>query len=326
VSIDFLTPLGALLALSVVLPLAAFALVERRAARVRFALRLEEPARDSRVPVLLVLASVPALLAVAATQPVIRLSETHRVRLDAQTLYVVDVSRSMLASRSPDGASRFDRARRAALRMNGKLADVPAGVATMTDRVLPNVFPTSDATVFAATIDEALAINSPPPRGTQSVGTHFAALDALAGTNLFSPSARRRVAVILTDGESRTFDAAELRAALATGPPTYFVVLRVGSAGERIWATEADRAYRADPASDQTIAQLTRATRAKVFSEGRLDQATRAVRALVGDGPVRRAGETLRTIPLARWVVLAALLPLAFLLWRWNVPSRRRSH
>src|SRR4029079_7489118 len=96
----------------------------------------------SRIPAVLALALVPALLGLALAQPVLRSSERHLVRTDAQAFYIVDISRSMHASTRAGGTSGFDRALRAALRMRLALPELPSGIATMTDRVLPDLFPT----------------------------------------------------------------------------------------------------------------------------------------------------------------------------------------
>ena len=83
------------------------------------------------------------------------------------------------------------------------LTDVPSGVATMTDRVLPNIFPTGDEQLFTAALAETVGVERPPPKGFEDRATTFAALDTLAGDNFFSkasstassccsPTARRR--------------------------------------------------------------------------------------------------------------------------------------
>ena len=313
----FLTPAGAAVAAAVVVPLAGIALHERRLRRLRDVLRLEQPPLRGRVPTILALAAVPALIGLALAQPVLRTTRTQFVRTDAQAFYVLDVSRSMLASAGSHDPTRLQRAARAALRMRTELGSVPAGVASMTDRVLPLVFPTADEEVFAATLEESLRIESPPPRGFERVGTLFESLDALAGTSFFNPGIKHRLAIVLTDGESRPYYTATLRDALAGNPRTDFVIVRFWHSGERIRNGEpGDSAYRPDPAGAQMVAQLARITHGYAFDEGQLSSAIAKARELLGTGPVQKRGETLRVISLARWIALAGLLPLAFVLWR----------
>ena len=97
-------------------------------------------------------------------QPAIRTQTPRRQRTDAQAFVVIDTSRSMAARPSPTGASRLQRAKQLALAIGPQLGDVPVGVATFTDRVLPDLFPTSDRATYDSTVS-ALGIEDPPPRG-----------------------------------------------------------------------------------------------------------------------------------------------------------------
>jgi hypothetical protein len=320
VTLTFLTPIGAVLALGALLTLTAFWLAERRATRVRNAVGLDSPAPRARVPTLLALAAVPVLLGLAAAQPVLRFTETHRVRSDTQAYYVFDVSRSMLASGSPAGRTRLQRAVQVAARMRSALRDVPSGVATMTDRVLPDLFPTANEEVFTATLEQSVGVNRPPPRGAERVGTLFASLDTLAGTNFFDPGIPRRLVVVLTDGESRPFAAPELRRMLSQGPQTRFVVLRFWRADERVWSDGAPvRDYRPDPEGGSAVRQLASATQGRSFPEDDVAGAIRAARQLIGTGPLEERGQSLRVVALSRWLVIAALVPLVLLLGRRSV-------
>ncbi len=98
-SLTFLTPWGAIVALAAALPVAAAILGARRSERVRTALRLAAPGRERWA--LPVLALVPVLLALAATQPAIDHRGSQPTRKDASVFTVFDVSRSMLAASSP---------------------------------------------------------------------------------------------------------------------------------------------------------------------------------------------------------------------------------
>ena len=112
---------------------------------------------------LLALAAVPGLLGMAAAQPVVETTRRAPERTDAQAFVVVDVSRSMLAAGGPGAPTRFERARDIALELRESAPEVPFGVASITDRVLPHLFPTTDAALYASTLRRALDVEQPPP-------------------------------------------------------------------------------------------------------------------------------------------------------------------
>ena len=165
-SLVFLTPIGALLAFGVALPLVALLLVRRRAGRLRGQLGLAEPPSRRLVILLGAVLAAGACLGFAAAQPVIERTKTLRTRTDAEAFIVLDVSRSMLAQRDTGSPTRLERARAAAKELRSAWPEVPVGVASLTDRVLPHLFPSVDESVFAATIDRSLGIEQPPPRSS----------------------------------------------------------------------------------------------------------------------------------------------------------------
>jgi hypothetical protein len=320
VQLTFLTPVGALLALAAIVPLAALALNERRAGRVRRALGLAAPELRVRVPTAIALAAVPVLLGLALAQPVLESSETVHVRSDAQVFYVFDTSISMGASSGGDRPTRLARAIAAGLEMRSKLRFAPAGVATMTDRVLPNVFPTGSEQVFAGALADTVGVERPPPKGFSDTATTFAALDTFAGDSFFSPGTKYRVVVLLTDGETAPYFAGDLREALRPTPRVHFVIVRFWREGERIYlGRRVDPSYRPDPRSKQAVQTLASVVSGKAFDESDLGGAVEAARGYLGKGPLEDIGEGLRVTALARWLVLAAIVPLAFLLWRRNL-------
>jgi hypothetical protein len=226
----------------------------------------------------------------------------------------------MTAARSPESPRRFDRAIDTAERLHQRLAHIPSGVATMTDRVVPSLFPTGNDEVFTATLEDALAVGQPPPRGYDDVGTLFESLDTLGSGTFYSPTTKHRVAIVLTDGESRAFDSGLLREALGAGPPIQFVVMRFGSTRDRVWAGGAPlEDYRPETSSAARVAQLVRATDGKEASPGDVDAVVRTVRSAVGSGPEVDSGQLLRVIGLGKWFALASLIPLGYLLWRRNL-------
>jgi hypothetical protein len=161
----FLSPLGALVALAVVLPLAAYALLEVRSRRVSGRIGLTPPALSSRLGVPVAIVLVAAFLGIAAAQPVISGTRSHSGRSDAQVYVLFDVSRSMLARSGASAPDRLQRAKKLALKLRQAVPDVPFGITSLTDRVLPHLFPTLDPNVFQSTLKDAIGIERPPPLG-----------------------------------------------------------------------------------------------------------------------------------------------------------------
>jgi hypothetical protein len=316
----FLTPAGAALAAGALLPLAALALYERRARRARRSLGVAAPSYRSYVSTAVALALVPVLLGLALAQPVVQSTRTVRERTDAQVFYVFDTSESMRASPGPRRATRIARALDLASRMHLALRDVPSGIATMTDRVLPNVFPTGSEQLFTAALADTVGIDRPPPKGLNDIATTFASLDTFAGTNFFSPGITNRLVVLFTDGETAPYFAGDLHEALRPAPHTRFVIVRVGRADDRIFlGGRIDRNYRPDPAAAQGTRTLASVVGGRAYPESDLPGAIGAARGFLGRGPLQGVGEGLHVVALARWLVLASLLPLGFLLWRRNI-------
>ena len=315
-----LTPIGLLLAAGALLPLAALALNERRAGRARRALGLEAPLRRSQGVTAAALALVPVLLGLALAQPVLQSTQTVRERSDAQIFYLFDTSESMRASAGPHSPTRLAHALTMAAQLHLALRDVPSGIATMTDRVVPNIFPTSSEQVFTAALTQTVGINRPPPKGFADVATTFAALDTFAGTNFFADGIPNRLVILFTDGETAPYFTGDLHEALRPAPHTRFVIIRIGHAGERIFiGKRADRGYRPDPAAAQATRTLASAVGGSAYAAGDVQGAVGAARGFLGRGPLHGVGEGLHVVALARWLVLASLLPLGFLLWRRNL-------
>ena len=317
--LTFLTPLAAIFAISALLPLGVHWLRERRVSRVREVLRLEEPSRRTRLLLVGAIAAVPLLLGVAAAQPVLGTERSVPEREDAEAFFVMDTSRSMLASRGASGATRFERAQDAASEIRDRIPQVRSGIISMTDRILPHVLPTTDRRVFEATLRRSIGVELPPPAFTYS--TYATSYDVLAGIpkrRFFSPTAKKRILVVLTDGESRPLTAA-LGSAFPGTPPIETVFVRFWDPSERIYTTGApEGGYLPDKSSEQTIERAASLTGGRVFSEDEVSAAGDAVAGLVGEGAT-----TSRAIPGARvalmpWVTLAAFLPLGFALWRRN--------
>jgi hypothetical protein len=267
------------------------------------------------------LAVCAGCLALAAAQPVLGKMRPVEGRQDAEALFVFDISRSMLARRGPSAPTRLARARASARAVRAQLPSLPVGVVSMTDRVLPHLFPTLGAREFDATLREALGIERPPPdRLGRGRATSLGSLGLLATRNFFGENASRRIAVVFTDGESLPYDARNLAESLGQGDIS-LVVVRIWAPGERIYDARGDAiaAYRPDASAQTALDRDMSTVGAKVFHPSDVDRIAGAVRRAVGSGPVGPAGRRLRTTALAPYAVLGAFVPLAFLLWRRNL-------
>jgi type II secretory pathway pseudopilin PulG len=323
--LTFLTPLAALAGVAALAPLAALAGRERRAARLRRALGLAHPPWSARLVRALAVVALVGLLAAAAAQPVVRKSRAAVLRRDAQTFFVVDVSRSMEASRGAHAPTRLARAVGVAERLRAELPDVPAGIATLTDRLLPNLFPTGDAGGFARVAEHALAIDQPPPAQVRKRSTDFGALTQLVLGSYFGAQTRRRLVVLLTDGESAGFDVGSTTRSLRRARID-LIVVRFWHADERIYAGARpyETGYRPDPAATAWADELGPAVSGLApFAEGDLAGAGEAARKLLGRGPAGPTPSAVQDRPLSSYFAAAAGLPLAFLLLGWSFHIRR---
>jgi von Willebrand factor type A domain len=317
--VSFLTPLAALFALAAAVPLGALLLLERRADRVRKLLAVVGPSRRALAPVVGALVLLPALVAVAAAQPVVVRERMVSERADAQAIVLFDTSLSMQAAAGPGQPTRLARAKRLALRLQHSLADVPIGLASMTDRSLPNLMPTTDRTLFERTVRQSIAVNQPPPSQQYEHGraTSFDALIPLVESHFFSQVVQRRLLVVFTDGESSRISPV-LRLTLQRRVTPVFV--HVWAPGERIFhGRKVDPHYTADPASRRAlddVAQLTGG--GKSYSEHDFAKFAQAARDAVGHAGTRTRVDAYARIALAPWFVLGGVIPLGFLFWRRN--------
>jgi hypothetical protein len=314
--LGLLTPEGWLLALLALVPLAGLLVAVRRERAARALLGLAEPARRSLLPAALAAAAIPLLLAAAAAQPVLRTSHTRSVRSDAEVLVVLDTSRSMRAAAAPAATTRFDRARTAAAALRDSLPGIRVGLVSFTDRVLPHLFPTVDEEAFARTLRRAVTLEAPPPGGSEVEASDLGQLGALGTHGFFTPGSRRRVAVVITDGESRPIDTGKLRRGLATGG-VELVLVRDWQPGDRVFAADGqpEPGYRPDAASGAGLATVAAEVGARLVPAPDGAAAATAARTLLASGPTVHAGTREDAFRLAPWLALAALAPLA-LLWR----------
>jgi hypothetical protein len=317
-NLAFLTPLAGLVAFAVLLPLAAFARSEQRAAQVRSVLRLAAPGGSHRLTIAAIVA-LALLVGLGAAQPILEQTREHPARTDAQAFVLLDTSRSMLATPAAGEATRFDRAAAAARRFRESLPGLPIGIASLTDRVLPLVFPSANPDTFERVLSNSIAVDKPASRGADN--TRASALDATAVVpeRNFFRGVRRRLVVILTDAETQRLHPQRLQTQFQ-GSGIDTILVRIGSPAERIFSSDGGvEPYVPDPTSGAAADQYAAAVGGRAFAEDELDEALAAARDTIGTGRTTLRIEASDVRPLGPYVFLAALLPLSFLLWRRNV-------
>lgn len=318
--VSFLTPLGALFALAAIVPVGALALSLRRAAGIRRALSLPAPRPRTVVPVVVALALLPALVGVAAAQPVVIRQHPLAQRADAEVFVVFDTSLSMSARPAPRAPSRLARAKREAQRLVQSLGDIPVGIASMTDRTLPNLLPTADLGLVRRTITQSVGINRPPPsRRYQDRATTLQALVSIGDAHFFDPGVEHRILVVFTDGESSQlpsdFDLVVRREQLV---PPFFV--HVWSGDEHVFVHgRVDTRYTPDPSSQASLEHFAALAHGRVFGEQQIGSVAAAIRAAAGKATARTTVQEYSRVALAPWFVLAGIVPLGFLLYRRNM-------
>ena len=315
-SVSFLTPLAALIALAAALPLAFAVRSVRRADRARRELGL--PPRLGRVLPAGAFALAGALLGLAASQPIVERTDRLDVRADAEVYVVLDVSRSMLAQRGTAEPMRIERARQVAATMRERLDGFRVGIASLTDRVLPHLFPSPSADTFGATLRDAIGIERPPPQGLLSANaTTLESLKVIPRRRFFSASAEHRLLVVLTDGESRPVNEPAVADSLRQAPRVDTVFVHFWDAREHVFsggAPEPD--YRPDPNSRAALERLANAAGGSVFAEDEVASAASRSRELLGEGPTVAQQNRRRRWALAPFIAAAAFVPLGLALTR----------
>jgi hypothetical protein len=316
--IEFLSPLGWLVAWAALLPIVAALLRERREQVVRGVLGLGVPGRRTRFATACAAVLAVALLAAATARPAVRTSGVGHLRTDAEIYYVVDISRSMLARRGPHGETRFARVQDAAVQIRAKLADIPAGIASLTDRPLPHLFPSGSQSVFASVLHRAVGIERPPP-GTPTtasgVTTAYDPLVQFAIASFFSPSASHKLLILLSDGESGSYSPGAIGTQLRANHVGMLVV-RFWHRDERVYTGGKPERYSPDPGSIDALRRLAAETSGRpVYGEDDAGRVARAAHQLLGRGPSVALGRPKR-VELAPYAALLALVPIAFILRR----------
>jgi hypothetical protein len=316
--VSLLTPSGLALALGIVVPLAVLLFVRRRARTVRRGLALVEPPRRMFIAAVVALLATGALVGLAAAQPVFEQTRTLRERTDAEAFVVLDVSRSMLAQSGTDSPRRFERAKTFAKTIRAALPEIRFGVVSITDRTLPHLFPSADREVFDATIDRSLGIEKPPPRSSLAqLSTNLQTLSYIRTLRYFAPTARKRLLLVLTDGETQPVSGARLAELFGSPPVTRVVFVHFWGADERVYTKGApEPQYRPSRSARAALDGLAETISGSVFSEDQAGAVTRAARAALGSGPTIVRAEQGGRVALAPYFAAAALLPVVLLLWR----------
>lgn len=295
--------------------------MDRRSRVLRRLFSLREPRQRELGTTAAALVALPALLAVAVAQPVVVHRQLVTQRSDAEIFVVFDTSLSMSARNGPQAPTRLDRAKQELERILPQLGDIPVGLATMTDRVLPNLMPTTDDGLVEQTIHQSIGINEPPPsRLYRDQATNLNALFPIPRFRLFSQSAKNHsILVVFTDGESPPLQpgVGSILAHQLTVPPLF---VHTWAPTERVYRLDRiDARYHPDSDSDFVLQQFAAATRGKVFAETDLSGLVGAIRAEAG--PTRKRTTLLgySRVALGPWFVLGGVIPLAFLFWRRNL-------
>ena len=293
--------------------------MEERSRLLRRLFALATPRRRDLAVAAVALALLPTLVAVAAAQPVVVRQQSLTQRVDAQAFFVFDTSLSMSARNGRDAPDRLSRAVHEAERVIPTLGDIPVGIATMTDRVLPDLMPTTDDGLVLRTLQQSVGIDRPPPSQLYPTrATSLQALFPLANGHLFAPSVTHRILVVFTDGEASPLPVG-VGYALAQQVKTPPLFVHVWSQTEHIYVRgRVDRHYVPDPSSTNVLTQFAAATHGRVFGENDMRELGRTIHDRAGSTPAHTEVLGYARIALAPWILLAGVIPLGFLLWRRN--------
>ena len=166
-------------------------------------------------------------------------------------------------------------------------------------------------------MERAVGIERPPPRS--SINTNATSFDALATIptqRFFSPEAKKRLLIVLTDGESQPVNIGRIARELRRPPAIDTVFVQFWNRDERVFTRGVAERVPPDPGARAALDKLAEATGASVFGENELGAAARKARDLVHNGPTVVEGSRTERHALAPYVAVAAMLPLALLLWR----------
>ena len=324
--VSFATPWGALVAVAGVAALVAVAAGERRVRRLCELLGLRPPSGRPSLAVGIAIGGIAVLLALAAAQPVVASEQEKNGRSDAELYVIFDVSHSMAAADSPHSPTRLERARRDAKSLRARLPGVAIGIASLNDRLLPHLFPSLSVTAFDATADQTIDINRPAAQLSYGggLGTKLGTIGDIATQGYFGP-VDKRLAVVLTDGETLTEGLETLPARLQQGP-VRVIFVRYWSAREHIFLPggRIDEGYLPNQSSGDVFRGLAARVGAPVFEGGNAAALAATVRRALGKGPTGPRGRDLGSTDLAPYFVALAFPLLPFVLLRRYAPAGLR--
>ena len=319
-SLSFLSPAAGLVGLVAVLAILVLRSAVRRSDALCAALGLDPDRRRRTLREAAPLVALALLLSLAAAQPVLSTRQAREGREGVQVVTVVDVTRSMLARRTPTSPTRLDRARAFSKEVRAGLTDLEFGVASITDRVLPHLFPTLGVNAFAATIDRAIGIERPPPDRNARRATALGTIADMARLHFFEPGSFRRIALVVTDGETVPVDLASFRTRIVNGRVAVIFV-HVWRHDEKVFENgdTVNAEYQPDPTSIRSLRRIAGAVDGGLYVEGQAREVIAEIERLAGDGPSVPRGRELRSVALAPHLAAAAFLPLLLLLRRRNL-------
>ena len=189
---------------------------------------------------------------------------------------------------------------------------------SFTDRVLPHLFPSVDDDVFAATLRRSIGIDRPPPQGTfSSTATRLGALENIVSRRFFTPTARERLLLVITDGESVPISGAKIGAVFRRPPGIETIFLHVWDGSERVYdGADPEPQYSPDPRSRAILDAAAVTLGGHVYDESELGGAIAKARELLGAGVTVTQGERRNRLALSPYLAGAVFFPLALLLWR----------
>lgn len=334
--ITFLTPLGVFVALAVLFPLFMLYRGWRKNRSIAKQLELSTPSarlwflglvlqirpKQSRAPFWVtrgaILISVGALVGLAGAQPAVRFSQSTRVCSGAEVIMVFDTSRSMIASTSFEAQTRLTRAKVFAKQLRSSIDCVPTGIASLTDRVLPHLFPTTDIQAFSSVVDDVIAIEHPPPAGyADRRSTNLEALSDIVDKDFFTPGMKKKkLVVVLTDGESDSYNAAQLSGYFRQAK-IELVFIHVWGPHERVFTPEGKpEIYRSDPLAVARMEAFTRVMKSPFIPENQGIRAAQEVRHALGELQSAQKETKPREVLLAPYLIALAILVSALLLSR----------
>jgi hypothetical protein len=187
---------------------------------------------------------------------------------------------------------------------------VPSGLAGLTDRVLPYLFPTTSRAAFDSTLHSSVRVETPPPQQVSTNATSFGALASLAQSGFFDRSAQTRTCVLVTDAETRSYATESVARALDGARGCRLIVVRVGGGAERVFGADGtpEAGYAPDPAAAAKAQQLAEATGGRAFDESSLGGAASALRGAAAVGPVQQQAARAGSRALAPYLAALGLL------------------